>query len=178
MPSVTVPVSGGGGFPVTDSVIALTGPYETAEALQSWRLAGWDGSLFGTTDLAASSFWQIADSHAVGVQFVTPYPRPQDLADMTAWIEAYRDVGPHVSDPSTYALPTYEAVYALAESVELAIARGISPGREGVMAVLPQISRHGWLGTLTWSPQGYWADMPLYHYAWEPQGPRLLDREP
>lgn len=174
--------SGEGGLPPADAVVSLAEPHETAEALRVWRAAGWDGRLVGTTDLGASSFRQIAGDAASGARFVTPYPLPQDLQDTDTWIKAYRDVGPHVPAPSYYALPTYEAVYTLADAVAAAIEAGMDPGREGVMAMLPDVSLAGWLGTITWDRDDYWAEAPLYLYAWGAEGelgpPQRLNRDP
>ncbi len=163
-------LSGEDGVPTADAVISLAEPHETAEALRSWRALGWDGSLVGSTDLGATAFRQIAGGLAGGARFVTPYPLPQDLRGTEAWIEAYRGIGPHVPEPSYYALPTYEAVYALADAVAAAIEAGMDPGREGAMAVLSDVSRSGWLATLRWDRDGYWAEMPLYLYSWDPEG--------
>jgi len=168
--------SDGGALPAAETVVSLAGPYETAEALLSWRASGWRGTLLGTTNLGHDAFREIAGDAATGTHFVTPYPRPRDLQDTGAWIEAYRGVGPHVPEPSYYALPTYEAIYTLAEAIEVALERGLPPDRERVKAALPDVSRTGWLGNLRWNPDGYWAEMPIYLYEWEPQGPRRLAR--
>jgi len=110
-----------------------------------------------------------------GTLFVTPYPLPRDLPDLQAWDAAYRAVGPHVPDPGIYALPTYEAVYALAEAIATAAESGERPSRAGVAAALPGVRRDGVLGTLAWDAMGYWQEMPLYVYVWEQAGARLVD---
>ena len=109
-----------------------------------------------------------------GMLFVTPYPLPQDLPGLEAWDAAYRAVGPHVPAPGIYALPTYEAVYALAEAIAAAVDSGARPSRAGVAAALPGVRRDGALGTITWDEMGYWRDMPLYEYVWEQAGARLV----
>lgn len=110
-----------------------------------------------------------------GMVFVTPYPLPRDLPGLEAWDAAYRAVGPHVPDPGVYALPTYEAVYALAEAIAAAVESGARPSRAGVAAALPGVRRTGALGTITWDAAGYWQEMPLYVYVWEQAGARLVD---
>ncbi len=110
-----------------------------------------------------------------GTLFVTPYPLPRDLAGLEAWDATYRSVGPHVPDPGIYALPTYEAVYALAEAITATVEGGAQPSRAGVAATLPGVRRTGILGILTWDAAGYWQEMPLYVYVWEQAGARLVD---
>lgn len=110
-----------------------------------------------------------------GTLFVTSYPLPQDVLGLEAWDAAYRGVGPHVPDPGVYALPTYEAVYALAEAIAAAVEAGGRPSRVGVATALPGVRRVGILGTLTWDAAGYWQEMPLYVYVWEQAGARLVD---
>ena len=108
-----------------------------------------------------------------GTLFVTPYPLPRDLPGLEAWDAAYRGVGPHVPDPGVYALPTYEAVYMLAEAI--AAAGGGQPSRAGVTTALPGVRRAGALGTVAWDAAGYWQEMPLYVYVWEQAGARWVD---
>lgn len=108
-----------------------------------------------------------------GTLFVTPYPLPRDLPGLEAWDTAYRAVGPHVPDPGVYALPTYEAVYTLAEAIDAVVESGERPSRAGVAAVLPGVQRVGALGTITWDAARYWQEMPLYIYVWE-QGRAVL----
>ena len=109
-----------------------------------------------------------------GTLFVTPYPLPRDLPGLETWDAAYRGVGPHVPDPGVYALPTYEAVYALAEAIATAVEAGERPTRAGVAAALSGVRRFGLLGTIAWDTAGYWQAMPLYVYVWEPAGARLV----
>jgi len=109
-----------------------------------------------------------------GTLFITPYPLPRDLPGLEAWDAAYRGVGPHVPDPGVYALPTYEAVYVLAEAIA-AVAAGERPSRAGVAAALPGVRRTGALGTVAWDAAGYWQEMPLYVYVWEQAGARRAD---
>ena len=177
LPSVAS-LSREGDPPAADGVISLAEPYETATALDAWRAAGWEGALLGTTDLGASAFRQIAGTAAAGTRFVTPYPRPRDIPNTDVWIDAYRNGGPHVPEPSYYALPTYEAVHAVADAVRAAVEQGEHPGREVMVTTLSGVSRTGSLGILRWSPDGYWADMPLHLYVWESEGPRRIAQEP
>ncbi len=109
-----------------------------------------------------------------GMVFVTPYALPRDLPGLEAWDAAYRAVGPHVPDPGVYALPTYEAVYTLAETIKAVVESGEQPSRAGVAAALPGVRRTGALGTITWDAAGYWQEMPLYVYVWEQVGARLV----
>lgn len=80
-----------------------------------------------------------------------PYPQPETLPGAAAWIAAYRAVGPHTPEPGINALPTYEAVYALAEAIAAAATQG-TPTRAAVAAALPTVERHGLLGALRWQP--------------------------
>jgi len=77
------------------------------------------------------------------------YPRPETLPGTDPWIEAYRASGPHTPVPDVYALPTYEAVMALAEAITAATTHG-QPTRAAIAAALPNVERQGLLGTVRW----------------------------
>jgi len=139
-------------------------------------LAGQSGALLGGPNLAASEFAMIAGDAGEGVEFVTAYPFPQDVPDLDAWVTRYRAVGPHVPEPGPYALPTYEALYALAQAIALAIDAEGWPSREGVAAMLPAVRRSGALGSIRWADNGFLKDAPLYLYRWEQGQPRLVRR--
>lgn len=137
-----------------------------------------NSSLLEGTFLFTSPPWGGIEGGEVwreGTLFVTPYPLPRDLPGLEAWDTAYRGVGPHVPDPGVYALPTYEAVYALAGAIATAVEAGEQPSRTGVAIALPGVRRTGTLGTVTWDAVGYWREMPLYVYVWEQAGARLVD---
>ena len=85
---------------------------------------------------------------ALGAEDET-YPLPETLDGTADWIAAYRAVGPHTPVPGVWALPTYEAVYTLAEAIAAAGAAG-EPDRAAVAAALPGVERQGFLGTLRW----------------------------
>ncbi|HRT31584.1 MAG TPA: ABC transporter substrate-binding protein [Anaerolineae bacterium] len=85
---------------------------------------------------------------ALGAEDET-YPLPETLDGTADWIAAYRAVGPYTPVPGVWALPTYEAVYTLAEAIAAAGAAG-EPDRGAVAAALPRIARQGFLGTLHW----------------------------
>ena len=147
-----------------DVLFTTLPPVETASRLAEWRAAGWEGTLVGGPDLAATDFAAVAGAAGEGTFFVTPYPLPQDAPDLEAWCAAYRAVGPHVPDPGPYARPTYEAVYALAEVIAAAVTATGRPSRGGVQA--------SGLG-VAWDAAGYRSDMPLYVYVWEQSRARL-----
>lgn len=132
-------------------------------------------SLVEGTFLFAPIRLEEMDVWRTGTLFVTPYPLPRDLPGLDAWRAAYRAVGPHVPDPGVYALPTYEAVYALAEAIAAATLAEGQPSRSGIQAALPNVHRAGALGTVAWDATGYWRDMPLYVYVWEQAGARLVE---
>ncbi len=131
----------------------------------------------GTFLFASPPSWEAEEGMVwrEGTLFVTPYPLPRDLPGLEAWDAAYRAVGPHVPDPGIYALPTYEAVYALAEAITAVTESGERPSRARVAAALPGVRRVGALGTLAWDTMGYWQEMPLYVYIWEQAGVCLVD---
>jgi ABC-type branched-subunit amino acid transport system substrate-binding protein len=157
------------------AIFSTLSPLESATHLKEARASGWTGPLIGGWDIAAPDFMAVASTVGEGTLFVTPYPLPRDLPGLEAWDAAYRAVGPHVPDPGIYALPTYEAVYVLAEAIAAVVESGERPSRAGVAAALPGVRRDGALGTLTWDATGYWRDMPLYVYVWEQMGARLVD---
>ncbi len=166
--------------PITSrSVVSLLTPVESAEWLTTQRDAGWTGQLLGDADLASPAFGRVAGSHAAGTYVVTSYPFPQDLGGIGSWIEGYLAMGPHVAPPGPYALPTYEAVYLIAEAIATASRdRGGGAQREAVGQALISVERAGLLGEIRWDAEGSWDAAPLYVYRWDggegALSPRLL----
>ncbi len=174
-------IADGDGPPWPDVVFSTLPPADAAERLTAWRAGGWScathpingedrsggcgrgwsGLLVGDGDLLSPTFTAIAGDSAQAVYAVTPYPQPFTLPQLEAWMAAYRAVGPHVPDPGPYALPTYEAVYLLAEALSAATQKG-APTRSSVAAVLPTVRRTGLLGTIAWDAAGFWLDAPVY----------------
>ncbi len=150
-----------------DVVFSTLPPVEAATRLAAWRAAGWDGTLIGDMELAASEFVAVAGAAGEGALFVTPYRLPQDDPALAAWRTAYRAVGPHVPEPGVYARATYDAVYALAGALAAAIGTEGRPSRAGVWTNGPGAA---------WDTTGYRNDMPLYVYVWEQgKGPRRIN---
>lgn len=153
-----------------DAVLSMLEPVAAAERLVAWRDQGWQGVLVGDWNLAAADFGTVAGAAASGALFVTPYPYPQDIPEATEWVDRYLSGGPHVPQPGPYALPTYEAVYLLAEAVTAASGLGIHPDRNGLATVLPEARHEGLLGTVTWDEHGFWQNAPCYFYHWQGDG--------
>lgn len=155
--------------PRPETVLSTLSPVEGAERLVEWRASGWAGSLIGGPSLASGEFVEVAGEDAEGARFVTPYPFPEDLLYTAQWVADYREVGPHVPEPGPYALPTYEAVYLLANamSTQAEIDRG------SVARALPKVSREGLLGPIAWDDDGFWEGALLYHYRWSGGRPLL-----
>ncbi len=159
-----------------DPTFALSSepPHVAGEHLEEQRAAGWGGVLVGGLDLGSSEFVETAgEDLAEGQRFLTPYPFPQDLPETEAWRQGYTRMGPHVSDPQIYALPTYEAIHLLAEALRADVAARGTPSRAGVAAALRKVSRQGNLDTISLDAQGVWHDAPLYRYVWREGVPRL-----
>ena len=155
-------------------VFSFLEPVDAASRLADLRAAGWMGRILGTGELASAAFLAAGGDVVTGAQFVTPYPMPQDLADTQAWIEAYRAMGPHVPEPRPYALPTYEAVYLIAEALS-AVLEDVSPPSRGALAqTLGDVTRGGRLGEIRWDDSRHWALMPLYHYRWTEESVRFV----
>jgi branched-chain amino acid transport system substrate-binding protein len=180
-------------------VFSALPPHRAAESLAAWRGQGWQGVYICDFKCAAGEFTAIAGEALegglqggllgglLGVQFVTPYPLPQAVPTamqpteftqtLETWIPRYQAVGPHVAPPGIYALPTYEAVHLLAEALAHAIETQLpSANRTRVAAALPTIRRRGYLGTIAWDTDGFWAQAPLYVYRWTEGRPRLIKR--
>ncbi|MFN2282793.1 MAG: ABC transporter substrate-binding protein, partial [Anaerolineae bacterium] len=113
-------------------IFSTLSPLESATRLVEARASGWIGPFIGGWDIAAPDFMAVAGTVGEGALFVTPYPLPHDLPGLETWDAAYRAVGPHVPDPGIYALPTYEAVYALADVIAAAVESGERPSRASV----------------------------------------------
>ncbi|MEA3396601.1 MAG: ABC transporter substrate-binding protein [Chloroflexota bacterium] len=154
-------------------LFSLLPPHVTGERLVEWRAQGWRGLLAGGPELAATEFGAVAGAAAEGTCFVTPYPLPQDLLGTADWITAYGTMGLYVPEPGTYALPTYEAIYLLAQAITADVQTHGRPTRAGVTEALGSVKREGYLGTLRWSAAGYWDAAPLYLYCWEQSDPCL-----
>ncbi len=147
-------------------VFSALPPQSTGDYLAEWRTHGWTGSLVGGPELAAADFAEIAGEAALGTCFVTPYPFPADLQETASWRVAYLSVGPHVPEPGSYALPTYEAIYLWAEALSADVAAYGRPTRAGMAAALPDVTRDGLLGRIRWDAEGGWDAAPLYRYCW------------
>ncbi len=159
-------------------VYATLPPVESGEGMTAWRRQSWSGRVVGEIGLASASFGLVAGADAVGARFVTPYPFPQDLDGTGPWIDAYLGMGPYVSPPGPYALPTYEAVYVIADAIAAALDGGRTPDRAALVEALPDTHRSGRLGTIAWDDQGYWRGAPLYLYRWTDAGPEFVERLP
>jgi ABC-type branched-subunit amino acid transport system substrate-binding protein len=171
-------VTGGREVQNLEPVLNLLPPLAAAEATDWARDAGWRGPHIGTLNLASPAFGRLAPTE--NVHFVTCYPAPQDLEGLEEWTAAYQRVGPHVPEPGPYALPTYEAVYVLAEALSVVLADdgGITPTveRATVRNALRELRHDGPLGAIAWDDRGYWADAPLFVYRWTENGPQLISR--
>ncbi len=165
-------------------VLSLLPPIPAGERLSQWREEGWVGQVVGDLNFAASAFATLAGPDVIGAAFVTPYPFPGDIPDTSGWIIDYEAMGPHVSAPGVYALPTYEAVYLVAEALN---ARAGGQARRGRQADVPastreelaravgQVTRTGWLGPISWDEQHTWDEPPLYVYRWTEEGPEHVE---
>ena len=150
-----------------EALFSLLPPQETGARWAKWRAAGGSGSLIGDLELSGSAFAELAPlTDGTAAQFITPYPLPQDIAGTEEWLIAYNAVGPHVPPPGPYALPTYEALYLLADA--LAEANG------SLAASLPLATHSGLLGEVTLDKKGYWLTPTFYHYQWQPDKKRAL----
>lgn len=173
------------GLRQTELVFNLLPPLEATEAIHQAHQTGWRGKTISTLNLLLPSVAQLITG-TEEVHIVTAYPLPQDVANSESWIATYQNVGPHVPAPGPYALPTYEAIYLVAEAISTAIAETCpdatttgrrcaqSPGRTTLGAALNKAHREGALGTITWDAQGFWANAPLYQYHWTDAGFRIL----
>ena len=129
-------------------------------------------------DLAVPPYAAVGTGIVVGTETVTPYPRPQDLAGTQDWTASYKAMGPHVPEPGPYALPTYEAVYIVAETLSTLLGEGDRPNREMLGDAMGRATRDGWLGLVEWAEDHYWASMPFYHYRWTDDGFQLVGTVP
>ncbi len=167
------------------TVVAVIGHYHPASTAAAWPIyteAGLPLLVIGAWVTPTEGIWQLTPppellpgspvvwEAVAGETFITPYPMPQDLPSAGEWIASYRAVGPHVPAPGMYALPTYEAVYMLAQ----ALAAPASSSREEIGAALPLAARAGLLGAVHWDALGYWDAAPLYRYHWEGDVPVLI----
>lgn len=141
--------------------------------LRARRSDGWEGQVVGGPSLGAPDFVDVAGVEVVeGTSFLTPYPFPGDIPGTEAWMQAYESMGPHVPEPGPYALPTYEAVYLLADAFVERIEQG-QVTRMGVGQALASVTRTGALGRVHLDNQGVWQNAPLYLYVWRDGDPQL-----
>lgn len=160
-------------------LVYLTGPaIAGGEWLTARRAEGWEGSIVGGTDLALSSFGQIAGARTGSAVFVTPYPFPADIEGTEAWVVDYQSMGPHVSPPGPFALPTYEAIYLVADAIAEVLQGDLGLSREALAGELADVHHDGWLGEVSWDAQGYWQAVTLYLYRWTEGIPLLVAQMP
>ena len=138
-------------------------PVVAGEVVAALRDAGWDGSILGGPQLAASDFAAIAGRAAEGVTFVTPWPFPADAPAAAEFATAYHSVSNDVP-PGPLAAPAYEATWMLLEALRRNIAAQGTPTRQGMAAVLPATERQGLLGPISLDAGHTWTDAPLYWY--------------
>ncbi|MDF1514438.1 MAG: ABC transporter substrate-binding protein [Anaerolineae bacterium] len=156
-----------------DTIFSTLSPLQTAEYLDIWSQAGWKGQLVGTSSLHTTSFEAVSGQAVTGVCYITPYPLPGDVANISSWVEAYTSTDPHAPAPGPYALATYEAVYILAKTISDNLEPHSSLTRQEFNAALANTRRTSHLGEIFWNAQGYWNAAPLYHYCWQ-QKPVLM----
>jgi ABC-type branched-subunit amino acid transport system substrate-binding protein len=159
-----------------DVAFNLLSPIEAAEQANDWWEAGWEGRLVGGMALADPAFVGVTSGSPEGAFFVTPYPFPRDLDGLEEWITAYKSMGPHVPEPGLYALPTYEAVHVIVESVSQALASRTEPNRQTIDSALAATRRIGLLGNITWESSTDWTSAPLYLYQWSDETPELMEK--
>lgn len=159
-----------------DLVYLMCTAVDGGEWLIARRVEGWEGSVIGGVDLALSDFGQIVGGHAGNAVVVTPYPFPADIEGIEAWVADYQSMGPHVSPPGPFAVPTYEAIYLIADAVAGVARADLVPARETVAAELANAHRDGWLGAVSWDAQGYWQTSTLFAYRWTEGVPTLVEQ--
>jgi len=125
-----------------------------------------------------SSFGQIAGARTGSAVFVTPYPFPADIEGTEAWVVDYQSMGPHVSPPGPFALPTYEAIYLVADAIAEVLQGDLGLSREALAGELADVHHDGWLGEVSWDAQGYWQAVTLYLYRWTEGIPLLVAQMP
>ncbi len=157
-----------------DFVFSGAPAHAVGSYLSARRSDGWEGQVIGGPSLGAPDFVDVAGVEVVeGTSFLTPYPFPDDISGTGAWIQAYESMGPHVPEPGPYALPTYEAVYLLAEAFAERVEVQSQITRRGVEQALGSVTRTGALGRIRLDSQGVWRNAPLYVYVWRDGEPQL-----
>ncbi|MBN1487123.1 MAG: ABC transporter substrate-binding protein [Anaerolineae bacterium] len=151
------------------TVFSTLPPVDSAEWLKGQSTA----MFIGSPDYALRDFPLIGAEVTQGTHFVTPYPFPKDLPGAESWTTHYQSVGPHVPEPGPYALPTYEAIYLLAEALEIALANDVSPIQVALQASLSQVHIKGLLGEYNWDTKQFWQAPVIYHYRWDGLVPQL-----
>ncbi len=146
---------------------------QTGAYLRIWSEEGWQGRLIGTSDLHTPVFANVSGKWRTRACFVTPYPQPNDVPDIARWKNTYAQIGPHVPEPAAFAIPTYEAVRALAQVIAELQQANSPVTRQQLKAALAQTSYVSKLGVITWDTHSYWNDAALYNYCWE-ETPRLV----
>lgn len=160
-------------------LVYLTGPaIAGGEWLIARRAEGWEGSVVGGADLALPGFWQVAGARANGAVFLTAYPFPADIEGVEDWVTDYRSMGPHVSPPGPFALPTYETIYLIADAIAGVLQGDAALSREALAGELADVHRDGWLGEVSWDAQGHWQAATLYVYCWTEGSPVLVAQAP
>jgi branched-chain amino acid transport system substrate-binding protein len=133
-------------------VLCDADPVPAAEAAAALRSAGWAGRFVGGPALAAADFAAVAGGASEGVEFVTPWPFPQDVDPAGAFTTAYTEVSGG-TPPGPLALPAYRAARLLLEALQVNLAAEGRPSRAGMASALAKLAedRH--------APAG-----PIYRY--------------
>jgi branched-chain amino acid transport system substrate-binding protein len=138
------------------------------EVVVALRVAGWEGTLLGGPELAATDFVSVGEESAQGAEFVTPWPLPDDLTESEDFAAAYAQVsgGPL---PGPLAMPAYDATQLVLRALERVVSEGDTPSRENVAAALQTVVQE--------VSQGTFISGTLYWYRIGLEGvPELLQR--
>jgi branched-chain amino acid transport system substrate-binding protein len=149
-----------------DTLLCDAPPVTSGEMARALREAGWQGTIVGGPELAATDFEAIAGAAAKRTTYVTPWPRPADIPSSEPFAAAYRQLSGG-TPPGPLALAAYEATWVLIEALERDLAAHGTPSRAGLAGALAETDRIGLLGRIRFSPDRSWHEAPLYTYICE-----------
>jgi branched-chain amino acid transport system substrate-binding protein len=141
-----------------DAVILTTDGTLAGEVLLALDSQDWDGAIFGGVDAGSVQMVSVAGGLTSGLTYVSPAPAGQDVLPID------RNLAVEKEGLAPRAVLAYDATNVLLDAIESAIREDGYPSRQGVVAALPEVRRHGLTGDISFDAVGRRVDAPVWLY--------------
>jgi branched-chain amino acid transport system substrate-binding protein len=142
-----------------DAVVLATDGVQAGALIVALDGAGWQGWLFGATDVDSTQLVDVAGEPAEGLVFAAPAPIGRDIVQTA---EATGDIP--LSEMGSRAVLAYDATQVLLSAIESASQAGGGPTRQGVISALRAVHVHGLTGEIALDATGRRTDAPVWLY--------------